>query len=54
MFENKIRSVNPDVPIVQFNGLNGNGSLMLKYIIDEVKEVDEIIDQLCYSSPASA
>jgi Ni2+-binding GTPase involved in maturation of urease and hydrogenase len=42
MFENKIRSVNPDVPIVQFNGLNGNGSLMLKCIVDEVKEADEI------------
>jgi hypothetical protein len=53
MFENKIRSVNPDVHIVPFNGLNGNGSLMLKCILDEVKEADEIIDQLCYSSPAS-
>ena len=42
MFQHKIRSFNPDAPIVLFNGLNGNGTLMLKRMIDEYKDLDEI------------
>jgi Ni2+-binding GTPase involved in maturation of urease and hydrogenase len=51
MFQSKIRLVQPNASIVNFNGLNGKGALTLKRIIDDFKETDEISEkQLCCSS----
>jgi len=49
ILRSKIRLVQPNSQVINFNGLNGKGTLTLKGIIDDFKETDEILEQLCCS-----
>jgi Ni2+-binding GTPase involved in maturation of urease and hydrogenase len=51
MFRSKIRLVQPNAPIIIFNGLNGKGASTLACIIAEFEDTDKIKEKkLCCSS----
>ena len=54
VFSHRISLVNPRAKVLHVNGLTGNGSLVLKRILDQSPEVDQLtMRSLRYSMPAS-
>jgi len=54
VFRQKIRLVNPEAEILEFNGLTGKGSVRLRKILLDSPEVQTLVDETLRSSmPAS-
>jgi len=54
VFKQRIKEVNPEAAIINVNGLNGKGSLLLKRFIDDQLDVESVTEKsLRYSLPAS-
>jgi len=54
VFKQRVKEVNPEAKIINVNGLNGKGSLLLKRFIDDQMDVESVTEKsLRYSLPAS-